>query len=133
MKQLRITVDGKTYDVTVETLGASSAPVASVAAAVAPVAPAPVAAPAAPVPTAPAPVAAAPVAGGNAVPAPLTAVVVSIDVKIGDKVSAGQKVATLEAMKMNTYVVASASGEVASILVKSGDSVQEGQALITLK
>ncbi len=129
MKQLRITVDGKTYDVTVETLGGCTAPVS------APVASAP-AAPAAPVAPAPAPVAkpAAPVSGGaGAITAPLTAVVVSIEVKVGDKVTAGQKVATLEAMKMNTYVVASAAGEVASIDAAAGESVQEGQSLITLK
>ncbi len=130
MKQLRITVDGKTYDVTVETLGSSTAPVASAPAPVRAAAPAAPAAPA-PVPAAPKP-AAAP-AGANTIVAPLTAVVVSIDVAVGAKVAAGQKVATLEAMKMNTYVVASAAGEVASVVVKPGDSVQEGQALITLK
>ena len=125
-KKLRITVEGKAYEVTVEVLGdgtvQSSAP-----APVAPAAAAPVAAPAAPAPTP----AAAPAAAGD-VPSPLAGKVVSVDVKVGDAVKAGQNVVTLEAMKMNTYVTAPSDGTVKNILVNAGDSVEEGQGLISL-
>ena len=61
---------------------------------------------------------------------PLAAVVVSIDVNIGDTVEEGQKLITLEAMKMNTIVAAPAAGTVQAIHVKAGEGVEEGQALI---
>ena len=61
---------------------------------------------------------------------PLAAVVVSIDVNVGDAVTEGQKVVTLEAMKMNTIVAAPAAGTVKAILVAAGDGVEEGQALV---
>jgi biotin carboxyl carrier protein len=129
-KQIRITVEGKSYDVTVEVLG-EQATITNVAAA--PVrASAPIAAPAAPAP-APAPVAAAPVAAGAGdVLSPLSAVVVSVDVKVGQRVNSGDKVVTIEAMKMNTTVGASASGTVTAIHVAAGQSVQEGQSLLTI-
>ena len=61
---------------------------------------------------------------------PLAAVVVSIDVAVGDMVEEGQKLVTLEAMKMNTIVAAPAAGKVTAILAKAGDGVEEGQALV---
>jgi biotin carboxyl carrier protein len=133
-KQLRITVEGKTYDVTVETVGeaatvTSIAPSRAVAAApVASVAAAPVAA----APAAPAPAAAPVAAGAGDVTAPLAAVVVSVDVKVGQTVAAGDKVATIEAMKMNTIVSATAAGTVKAIHVAAGQSVQEGQPLLSI-
>ena len=113
MKKLRITVEGKTYEVEVEILGSRIASVAP-AAAPAPAAPAvsaPVAAPAAPAPkkAAPAP------AGANDVACPLAAVVVAVNVKEGQKVKAGDLLVTLEAMKMNTPVNSPADGTVAKI------------------
>lgn len=127
MKRLKVTVEGKTYEVEVEVLdegGAAPAPrrVSSsggsrVAAPVA--APKPKTAPAASAP-----------AAGDAVTSPLAAVVVSIDVASGDAVEEGQKLITLEAMKMNTIVAAPAAGTVKAIHVKAGDGVEEGQALI---
>ncbi|MDQ8194095.1 biotin/lipoyl-binding protein [Coraliomargarita sp. SDUM461004] len=125
MKRLKVTVEGKSYEVEVEILDEGS------------VAPAPrrassgggtrVAAPvAAPKPKAAAPTAAA----GGSVASPLAAVVVSIDVNIGDMVEEGQKLVTLEAMKMNTIVAAPAAGKVTAIHAKAGDGVEEGQALV---
>jgi len=127
-KKLRITVEGKAYDVTVEVLDAgASAPVVS-----APVASAPVVAPVA-APVAAAPVAAAPApAGAGDVISPLAGKVDSIDVKVGQAVSEGENVVTLEAMKMKTYVTATHSGTVKSINVSVGDSVEEDQSLITI-
>ena len=121
MKKLRITVEGKTYEVEVEILGSR---IASVAPAVS----APVAAPAAPAPkkAAPAP------AGANDVACPLAAVVVAVNVKEGQKVKAGDLLVTLEAMKMNTPVNSPADGTVAKICVSAGQSVNEGEVLLSL-
>jgi biotin carboxyl carrier protein len=134
-KQLRITVEGKTYDVTVETVG-ETATVTNVAPAAPKAAAVVASAAAAPVPAAsaaPAKTSAAPVAAtAGSVLAPLAAVVVSIDVKLGQQVTAGTKVATVEAMKMNTIVETSVSGSVQAIHVNPGQAVEEGQPLLTI-
>jgi biotin carboxyl carrier protein len=126
IKQLRITLEGKTYDVEVEVLGEEGqrAPSASGSSGAVSMAP-PNAAPAA---KAPAPVA----AGDGVVPSPLAAVVVSVDVAAGAEVEEGQKLLTLEAMKMNTFVNAPQAGKVEEILVHAGDAVEEGQGLVKL-
>ena len=127
MKKLRVTVDGKPYDVVVEILDEGGAP--------APVRPA---AHPAHVESAhvAAPPVSAPAASGAAapgdVPSPLAGKVVSIDVKPGQEVAAGAQLLTLEAMKMNTYVFAAAAGTVKEILVAPGDAVAEGQVLVKL-
>ena len=117
MKRLRISVEGKSYDVEVELLDQGSTTPA-------PAASAPVAVKA--VPVAPA------ATGGASVTSPLAAMVVSIDVAIGDVVEAGQTVITLEAMKMNTIVSAPSAGTVSAIHVSASDAVEEGQAMVTL-
>lgn len=134
MKMLKITLQGKTYEVGVEVID-GAAPVASVAAPayVAPapvVVAAPVAAPvAALVAVAPAP---APVAGGHSVTSPMPGLVFKIGVAIGQQVAKDQELLVLEAMKMESPVYAHCAGTVASILVKEGDAVSEGQVLIQL-
>lgn len=128
MKKLRITVDGKTFDVTVEMLDApTTAPVATPAP-VATVASASVSAPVAAASARPA-AAAAP---AGAVPSPLAGKVVSIDVKVGQAVAEGAQLLTLEAMKMNTFVYAPKAGTVSAVHVNAGDAVEEGAALVTL-
>ncbi len=127
MKKLRITVEGKTYDVEVEVLGGETVSAAPAAARAVPAA---AAAPAAPAPAAPvAP--AAPAASGSGVPCPIAAVVVSVDVKPGQQIKEGDKLVTLEAMKMNTFVFAPRSGTIDQVLVSAGQSVAEGQNLVT--
>ena len=130
MKRLKVTVEGKTYEVEVEMLGDDGQP--------APVAPTSkkspprrVSASATPAAAAPAPKAAAAASPGD-VPSPLSAVVVSIDVQVGQSVNEGDKLITLEAMKMNTIVNAPTSGTVNQIFVEAGSSVEEGQALVSL-
>ncbi len=129
MKQLRITVAGQTFDVTVETLGStpSAAPAAAPAPIPAPVVAAPVvAAPVAPVA---APAAAAPAGAGTPVLSEMAAKVVSLDVQPGAAVKSGDQILTIEAMKMNVVVYAPADGTLTSFAVKPGDTVAEGQPL----
>ena len=58
--------------------------------------------------------------------------ILDIKVKAGDAVSFGQCVVVMEAMKMETEIVAPADGTVSKILVKAGDSVDTGAALVAL-
>ncbi len=132
MKKLRITIEGKTYEVLVEVLD-QDAPVAAPPGAVslssaASTSAAPAAPPMAPKPAA----AAAPVAGTGDVVSPLAGKIVSIDVKVGQTVEEGAQVATIEAMKMNTYIYAPKAGRVQEVLVSAGDAVEEGVALLRL-
>ncbi len=64
--------------------------------------------------------------------APMPGKVVSFDVKTGDKVSKGQRVAVMEAMKMEHAITAPTDGVVGELLYATGDQVSEGAALLTL-
>ncbi len=55
-----------------------------------------------------------------------------VDVKPGDEVDANQVLAVVEAMKMETSVVAPRSGVVDQVLVRKGSTVKAGELLITL-
>ncbi|MER2533497.1 MAG: biotin/lipoyl-containing protein [Candidatus Competibacter sp.] len=129
-KKFRITVEGKQYTVTVEDITTDSAQgFYQDMAAVAPpavVATAPVAA--APAAAHPAPAA----AGAGDEVAPLGGVVQAIHVNIGQVVNEGEKLVSLEAMKMVTHVVARRGGSVTNIAVKPGDPVDAGQVLLTI-
>lgn len=140
------TINGKKYEVEVEKLeayksldrngvAAPAAPVLPVSAPVQrPAAPAPVAAAPAPAPAsaaAPAPKAAAP-AGATTVEAPMPGKILNIKVSEGQAVKFGEVVVIMEAMKMETEIVAPADGTVSKILVKAGDSVDTGAALVAL-
>ena len=130
IRKFKITVDGRPYDVTVEDMSESPSMLIpqpgdmSAAAVQSAVTQAPASAPAA--------AAAGPTSPGD-VPSPLGGVVVSIDVSVGQQVNEGDKVATLEAMKMKTVVSAPTSGKVASIAAKPGDGVEAGQVLMTIE
>ncbi|MGP8201437.1 MAG: biotin/lipoyl-containing protein [Limisphaerales bacterium] len=132
IKKLRVTVDGKSYEVTVEV------PDESGSAAAAP--PPPVSAPAASsqsAPSQPVPSHSAPVVktggGPGAVLSPLAGRVIAIIVKPGQEVKAGDHLLTLEAMKMNTVVSAPRAGKVAEILTTVGSAVDEGQILVRIE
>lgn len=132
MKKLRVTVDGKVFEVLVESLdepAAQAAAPAPVAARPAAAAPAPVAASA----PAPAP-AAAPSgpAGPGDVRSPLAGRVVAVDVKVGQEVKLDQPLLTLEAMKMNTIISATKDGKITDIFVNAGDTIEEGKVLIRI-
>ena len=82
--------------------------------------------------TTPAPKAAAPAGAGKPVTSPLPGVIIEASVREGETVKAGQKVAVLEAMKMENEIQAPADGTVTAILVNKGDSVLEGAEIVKI-
>ncbi len=70
--------------------------------------------------------------GAGFIKSPLPGVILDIYVKEGDKVSIGQKLITLEAMKMENNINADKEGTIKSIKVSKGDSVLEGDTLIEI-
>lgn len=116
MRKFNVTVNGKTYSVDVEEVGAGSSP-----------ATAPVVAPA---PAAPAP---KPVVGdGTPLKAPMPGLILGLAHKDGDTVKKNEKVVVLEAMKMENDINAPADG-VITYVVKKGDNVDTGAVLAYIK
>lgn len=137
MKRYTITVNGQAYDVQVEE-NASGAPVAASAPVAAPAPAAPAAAPAqasapAATPAAPAAPAPAPAADAEVVSSPMPGTILDIKVSAGSKVSKGDVLVVLEAMKMENDIVAAHDATVAAIHVQKGDSVESGSALVSLQ
>ena len=130
MKHYKVTVNGQSYDVGVEEVGASGMSAARASQ------PAPVAAAPAPVAAAPAPAQtaapAAAVAGALSVKAPMPGTVMSFKVTVGQEVKRGDVLLILEAMKMENEIVAPQAGRVAALRVPVSASVNTGDALIDL-
>ncbi|MFJ8066216.1 acetyl-CoA carboxylase biotin carboxyl carrier protein subunit [Psychrobacillus sp. NPDC096426] len=59
--------------------------------------------------------------------------VFTVNVAVGEEVSAGQVVLVLESMKMEIPIEAEAAGKVVAIHAKEGDFVNEGDVLITFE
>ena len=74
----------------------------------------------------------APMGEGDPVEAPLSGNIWKVEVSVGQQVNEGDTILILEAMKMETQIVASKSGTVSSISVKQGDSVKVGDQLATI-
>ena len=70
--------------------------------------------------------------GSHSVLAPLPGIIVSVDVKPGDRVKLGEKLLVLEAMKMENNINCDKDGVVTRICVNKGDSVMEGDVLIEI-
>ena len=67
------------------------------------------------------------------IPAPLAGNIFKVLVKPGDRVTEGQKIMVLEAMKMETDVSSPEAGIVTEMAVKEGDAVTVGQTLLSLE
>ena len=131
-KEYNVTVnpkEGKFFDVTVN--GATYEVEAENAPAAAPVAQ-PVAVPVQAAAAAPAAPAAKPAGAGEKLASPLPGVIIEISVKEGQQVKAGQKVAILEAMKMENEIPAPKDGTITEIHVHKGDTLQEGDPVVTI-
>jgi biotin carboxyl carrier protein len=127
LKKFKVTVDGRSYSVEVEEIGAGQ-----------------ISAPAATVTSAPnvvsAPVQAAPVkedkpaaaASGTTERAPMPGSVLDIKVQKGDKVKMGDVLLVLEAMKMENEITASQDGTVVDVLVGKGDTVSMEDPLVII-
>lgn len=145
MKEYKFKINGKEYDVAIDTMEGNIASVtvngvayqvelentpAAESDAATPVMVQNPARPAAPAPAAAAEKAAA--GAGKAVTSPLPGVVIAIKVNVGDVVKSGQEVAVLEAMKMENSIEATQDGTVTAVHVTKGDSIQEGTAIISI-
>lgn len=138
LRKFKISIDGTQYLVEMEEIGA---PVPTAADAVTPPAP-PAAATNTPVPdaaavpansAAPAPAKAAACAPGtHTQTAPMPGKIVDILVAPGDTVEVNQPVMVLEAMKMESQIVAEQAGTIASINVAKQDMVNPGDPLFSL-
>ncbi|MBS5521359.1 MAG: biotin/lipoyl-binding protein [Clostridiales bacterium] len=122
MKNYVITVNGTSYEVSVEEVnGAATEPTVAMPSA------APVAKPA------PAPKAAAVAAAGSVtVNSPMPGKIIDVKVGAGAAVKRGDVILILEAMKMENEIVAPQDGTVASVNVSAGDAVEAGAVLATL-
>lgn len=126
----KVTLNGKTYEVEVEHGKAvlldeyeALAPVPAVSAETAPaVAETPAPAPSAPVN----------LASGETVSSPMPGNIIRVDVKEGDKVTAGQVLVILEAMKMENEIVAPKDGTVAQVVTSKGTVVETGSPLVVI-
>ena len=145
MKTYSLTINGNKYDVTVEGVADGKAavsvngtpyevaldasdPAPDASPAAAPVEKAPVSRPE-PVGRASGP---APESASSTVTSPLPGVIIEVSVKEGQAVRAGEKVAVLEAMKMENEITAPRDGTVTAIHAAKGDSVLEGAPVVTI-
>jgi biotin carboxyl carrier protein len=120
-----VTVNGAAYKVEMENAPATpAAPAATTNPAAQARQDAPAAAPAKPAP--------APAGAGKAITSPLPGVIIEVSVKEGQAVKAGQKVAVIEAMKMENEIQAASDGTVTAVLVNKGDSVLEGTEIVKI-
>jgi len=71
--------------------------------------------------------------GGGTIKAPLPGAILNVHVKVGDKVVMGQRLITLEAMKMENNIDSDKEGKVTAIKVKKGDAVMEGDVLVVIE
>ena len=124
-----VLVDGKEYAVDLVRIGRKKLSAEAVKAVTGG---APAQAPAAgtPAPPAGAPRTAPPARGEGGITAPMPGLVLTIKVKEGDTVQAGQALLVMEAMKMENAITASYNGTVTKVYVREGDSISEGDLLV---
>lgn len=124
MTSYTITVNGKSYDVTIQKKRETSATSVGVANA----------ATVAITPLTPAPTSVSTAGGeGVKVVAPMPGKIMEIKVHVGDSVKKGQALIIMEAMKMHNPVLAANEGIISNLFVKVNDSVQSGQSLLSIR
>ena len=117
MKVYKVKVNGKVYEVELESVTESNATITTPSK--------------------------APVVGEKSTPvvsngastdlkAPMATRDLVLKVKVGDSVNVGDVVCILEAMKLENEVVADTAGVIKSIAISKGDSVQNGQLLVVI-
>ncbi len=128
MKMFRVVINDNEYKVGIEELQEDGTAVKTSAptrpAPKAAAAPRPSAAPKAPAPAAP--------AGSGTITAAMPGTILDIKVNVGDKVTSGQVILILEAMKMENEIMAGVDGEVKEIKAVKGSSVNAGDVLCVI-
>ena len=119
MKKYNVTVNGTSYEITLEVVDEKD--VKTSAPAPAP-APAPAAAPATPVAN----------ANGETVVSPMPGNILAVNVQNGSAVKKGDVLMVLEAMKMENEIMSPADGTVVSVNVQKGASVETGAVLCVI-
>src|SRR5207237_1553881 len=71
--------------------------------------------------------------GTQAVEAPMQGTIVSVDVRGGDAVRAGQQLLVIESMKMEHVIAADVGGLVAEVAVAAGETVLPGDVLVRIE
>jgi biotin carboxyl carrier protein len=71
-------------------------------------------------------------ADAGSVRAPIPGSIMSVFVKVGDKVQAGQPLFKMEAMKMENEINSQLDGTVSVINISAGDTVNQGQELMAI-
>jgi len=122
VRTFKVYVDGKVYNVGVEETGVPSIAPAATTTATPPPAKAPVEE---------APPAAAEVSGTK-ITAPMPGIIIHYEVKVGDKIKAGEPVVILEAMKMANTISSPVDGEVKAINFKNGSKVARDDILAVI-
>ncbi len=118
MRKFMINVNGKSYEVEVEEVGGSQAPMTATPAQAA-VAAAPAADTSAPV-------------GSTEVKAPMPGNIISVAVEKGQKVEKDDVLCVLEAMKMENEIKSPVAGEVVAVAVSKGATVNSGDLMIAI-
>ena len=70
--------------------------------------------------------------GDTEITAPLSGTIKSVKVKVGAKVTSGETVLTLEALKLENEIISPVNGTIASVEVSDGQNVENGQLLVTI-
>ena len=64
---------------------------------------------------------------------PITGKVISVEVKVGDKVEEGDTICLIESMKMENPILAPLDGTITEIKVEAGQTVETGNLIATIE
>lgn len=117
MKVYKVKVNGKVYEVELESVSEKAGTIATPQSAIQPSTPV-----------------SAPVTTGVTaeLKAPMAGTILDVKVSVGQSVNVGDVVCILEAMKLENEVVADTAGVVKSIAVSKGTTVENGQLLVVI-